>query len=308
MSEIFQRRQGLHGKIEDFASGFPDPQDEPWSKDVISESAATVEQLRKSYEQEYGVDKPTVHSTVLGFLQAAVKLSGSDDWRSGLAVNLVGKAKQYSLAAKERGKVPVPIEYSDVAGHLHCGITPYAKQNGVHAPFSVKSSQSKHVGLMGVLFEKSCEKEGSKAALCLKGENGLYHPVVFLRSDNGLDQQMDKIQCQLPLWDLFEWLKADYLLKAGYCPGRSKENSVEIGNRVVKGCWKGYTIGSGDGSEGVMDKAGRTGESLIQGKTYSREEITVGFVKRRELQVANDMDILDELVALRRKAVRDGLH
>jgi hypothetical protein len=150
-------------------------------------------------------------------------------------------------------------------------------------------------------------RPSSKVARCLKGEDGRYHPLWFLRSDNGGDQQMDKIPCQLAIWDLFQWVETDYLLKAGYCPGRSKRNPVEMGKRVVKGCWNGFTIGSGDGSEVAMENARRIGESLIVGKTYSREEIIVKFVRRSKFRVSQDIDVQDEFVALRRKAVQDGL-
>jgi hypothetical protein len=71
-SNIFRKRKELHSSIESLTATFPDPDEEPWRIDFIAEPANTVKALKKSYQQEYGTDKPTVHSTVLRFLQAAV--------------------------------------------------------------------------------------------------------------------------------------------------------------------------------------------------------------------------------------------
>jgi hypothetical protein len=115
-------------------------------------------------------------------------------WAQAEVAKGVHAARGYAAAAKEKGAVPVEIGDSDIAGFGMTAVSFYQKKEGKHSEFLVMSSQSKHQGLIQVLFNAA--KRNSRVSCHLFNEQGKVRPILLELSDNGPEHvTLDENRC-----------------------------------------------------------------------------------------------------------------
>jgi hypothetical protein len=98
-------------------------------------------------------------------------------------------------------------------------------------------------------------------------------PDLFLLSDGGQDQSIQRLATMLALWFFFKKCDLDLLVKSVTCPGHSKTNPAERVCRSAKLALRGKTISPGDGTKEDLNKARDAVIELLGKHTHAGEQL-----------------------------------